>query len=514
MIPSIYSAISGFSFSVPFRDLSVNFHNRMSVYIEQISPNNRLFQLAKVVVSIAIAVLSAVILIKGLYWCFFQNNAKKMEEGDEDISVHFKTHIISSFLESPKNKEARSPILSKIPEGQNGENESKKPLQTEQSEVLFEIRKANLDTGLRGYPVGYCTTSSVDPIKGLSYAGRPVSEIDQWEPEEVIYLLYHGREGTEDEVCSFSDDLAERSLCSQELIDYIEQLPKKADPMRLFTEALLLTGTFEGKNQYREDCLNLIAKAPEIAATVINYHAGWGITPPSRPGLGYVENFTQMLNVPNADEEQLTQALKLFSILHLDHGGGNLSTFIGKGVASGLADLYYSIAAAMCALAGPKHGGANQDCLDFVQKLVDDLGENAKEEEVEKILREKLAKKELIYGFGHAVLRVEDPRATLLYNVTQRDFPDHPLVKMAHLLRKVCPKVLKENTKISNPYPNVDAISGVLLSAAGFPYPEYYTILFGLSRIVGIARQIEHERVVARTPIVRPKYLFKSPLNL
>lgn len=382
-------------------------------------------------------------------------------------------------------------------------------------EVLFEITKENLETGLRGYPVGYCTTSTVDPVKGLFYVGHPVSEIDHWEPEQVIYLLYHGREGMAEEVAKFSEDLRRRSTCSPALIKQIEQLPRQGHPMKLFSAALLLAGVFEGKNDYREDCLNLIAKIPEITATVINYHAGWGPTKPSRPELGYMENFTQMLNIPQADQKRLIPIFKLFNILHYDHGGGNLSAFVGKAVASGLEDMYGSLSAAMCALAGPRHGKANQDCLIFVQKLIDELGNEVMEEQLETAIRHKLDNKELVFGFGHAVLRVEDPRATAFYEVAKRDYPDHPLVKMALLLRRAGTKVLQENPKISSPYPNVDAISGILLTAAGFPYSVYYTVLFGLARVVGIGRQIVYEREEARegkgTPIVRPKYLFKPP---
>lgn len=386
------------------------------------------------------------------------------------------------------------------------------------TDVLFEIKKENLETGLRGYPVGYCTTSTVDPVKGLFYVGHLVSEIDHWEPEQVIYLLFYGKEGKPEEILKFKDELKQRAKCSSKLIQHIEQLPRIGHPMKLFSSALLLAGMFEGKNHYRDDCLNLVAKVPEIVATVINHHAGWGKTKPSKPELGYMENFTQMLNIPQADIKQLERAFKLFNILHYDHGGGNLSAFVGKAVASGLEDIYGSISAAMCALAGPRHGKANQDCLTFVQNLLDDLGEHAKEEQVETALREKLAKNELIFGFGHAVLRVEDPRATLLYKVSQENFPNHPLVKMALLLRKSGSKVLKENPKISDPYPNVDAISGIMLTAAGFPYPIYYTVLFGLARVIGISRQIVYEREEARegkgTPIVRPKYIFKNPSEI
>jgi citrate synthase len=176
--------------------------------------------------------------------------------------------------------------------------------------------------------------------------------------------------------------------------------------------------------------------------------------------------------------------------------------------------MHGSLAAAMTALAGPLHGKANQDSLEFVKGVLDAVGETATVGDVEKLIREKLSRKELVFGFGHAVLRVEDARATICYDYCQKHFPNHPLVKTAFLLREAGPKVLKENPKISDPYPNIDAISGSMLSAAGFPYPQYYTILFGLSRCVGIAIQIVYERLVARggkgTPIVRPLYLYKS----
>jgi citrate synthase len=379
--------------------------------------------------------------------------------------------------------------------------------------VLFEITKDNLETGMRGYPIGYCTTSTVDPVKGLFYINRSVAEVAYWAPEQVIYLLAHGKEGSTEEVAAFSKDLAKRSKCSAETTAQIRLLPRKGHPMELFCAALIMAGIFEKTNDYKEDCLNLIAKIPEITANVINHHAGWGETNPSKPELGYVENFTQMLRVPDADLKVLSLVFKLFNILHYDHGGGNLSTFVGKAVASGLEDMYGSMAAAMCGLAGPKHGGANQDCLEFVKRVLQELGEDATPEQMERLIRKKIDSDELVFGFGHAVLRVEDPRATVLYEVAEKYYPGHPLVKIARLLRTEGTKVLKENPKISDPYPNVDAISGAVLSAAGFPYPEYFTVLFGMSRVVGIAIQIVYERLYARdgkgTPLVRPKYLFK-----
>ncbi len=382
------------------------------------------------------------------------------------------------------------------------------------SEVLFQITKDHLETGMRGYPVGYCTTSYVDPQKGLFYCGKPVAELAYAQPEDVIYLLHFGKEGTKEQVKAFNQELMQKSICSDEVIAHIEKLPRKGHPMKLLTSALLILGMVETAGDYREDCLRVIAKIPHLVASVINYHAGWGKTPKPRPELGYMENFAYLLNVPNKKEEQLVRAFKLFDILHLDHGGGNLSTFVGKAVASGLEDLYGSIASAMCGLAGPRHGRANQDCLQFVQEVLQELGENASGADVERLMRKRLENKHLVFGFGHAVLRVEDPRATVQYEYVKKHYPDHPLVKIALLLREQGPKVLSENPKISDPYPNVDAISGTLLTAAGFGYPEYFTLLFGLSRCVGISIQIVYERLEARngkgTPIVRPRYLYKS----
>jgi citrate synthase len=380
--------------------------------------------------------------------------------------------------------------------------------------VLFEITKETLETGLRGVPVGYCVTSSVDPHKGLAYVGRPIAEIFGREPIELIYLLYYGEIGTKEQVAHFQKELNQRAQLKQETVRALESLPSTGHSMDLFAAALLVVGMHEGVDDYREDCLNLMAKLPQIAACVINTHAKWGHTPKSTPEIGYIENFVHMLNMPGNKSHELIQAMKLFNAIHYDHDGGNLSTFVGKAIASGLEPLWGSLAGAMTALAGPRHGRANQDCLEFVQQVLNEVGDGASPSDVERLIRKKLANNELVFGFGHAVLRVEDARATVCYNYCQKHFANHPLVKIALLLRTEGSKVLKENPKISDPYPNIDAITGSMLTAAGFPYSDYYTVLFGLSRCVGIAIQIVYERLEARggkgTPIMRPLYFYKA----
>lgn len=381
-------------------------------------------------------------------------------------------------------------------------------------EILFSITKQHLDTGLRGFPVGYCTTSFVDSKKGLFYMDRPVSQLAAWEPIQVIYLLYYGKEGTPKETDAFAQLLQDRAILQPEVVQAIYALPRKGHPMKLFSAAILILGMIEGTGDYREDCLNLIAKMPHLAACVINHHSGTGKTPEPQPKIGYIENFEHLLKIPRGGKKDLVAAFKLFNILHYDHGGGNLSTFVGKAVASGLEDLYGSIASAMCALAGPRHGKANQDCLEFVREVLDEVGEDATAAQVEALIRHRLDTHQLVFGFGHAVLRVEDPRATVFYEYLQKHYPDDSLVKIALLLRSEGSKVLAENPKITDPHPNVDAVSGTMLTVSGFPYAEYYTLLFGMSRSVGIAIQIVIDRLEARegkgTPIVRPKYLYKK----
>lgn len=383
------------------------------------------------------------------------------------------------------------------------------------SDVIFEVKKEHLETGLRGYPVGYCTTSKVDPQKGLFYIDHPIIELAKMEPIEVIYMLYHGKMGEEGDIKNFYGDLEKRTNLKPEVLKTIQSMPKSGHPMKLFASAILTAGMLECTGDYREDCLNIIAKVPLIAAAVITHHAGWTFGE-NHPEKGYIENFTGLINPPKADLKMLEHVFKVFNILHYDHGGGNLSAFVGKAVCSGLEDMYGSLASSMCALAGPRHGKANQDCLEFTKLMLEQLGESATLQDVEALLKDRLSKKELIFGFGHAVLRVEDPRATIFYDIAKENYSSDPLIKMALLLREAGPKVLKENPKVSNPYPNVDAISGALLTAAGFPYPQYYTVLFGMARMVGIARQIVYERCEARegkgVAIYRPKYFYTGSL--
>ncbi|MFQ5894827.1 MAG: citrate (Si)-synthase [Nitrospinota bacterium] len=376
------------------------------------------------------------------------------------------------------------------------------------AKVLFEITEGHLDTGLRGFPVGTVWTSRVDPEKGVTYVGRPIAELVDREPEEIMYLLLHKELPTPEQRRAFSEELARRSGVPPKVMELLSHLPREAHPMEWFIAGLLYMGMLTKTGDYREDGLNLIARVSEVVAAVFRFREGWGDPIAPKPELGYTENFAHMLGVPDAHPE-LPRVLRLFHILHYDHGGGNLSTFTGRAVASGLADIYVSMASAMAGLYGPRHGRANQDALNFVEEIGNPDKEYVKSY-VERCLREG----KLVFGFGHAVLRAEDARATLEYEMGQRYFPDDRNVQICLALREVAPPILKATGRVADPYANVDAVSGSILRASGLKDSDYYSVLFGWSRTVGISAQIIDERLYFRggrgVAIYRPLYPFRE----
>jgi citrate synthase len=381
-------------------------------------------------------------------------------------------------------------------------------------EVLFTITRELLDTGLRGFPVGTCPISDVDPVKGLSYGGYAIADLAERQPEEVIYLLLHKELPDAARLATFRQELIKNSRLHPEILEKLVTLPRHGHPMNWLMSAILLMGMYSGTGDYAKDCLQVIAQLPEAVAALFRIRSGWGDPIASKPELGYMENFAYMLGAPGATPE-LTHLLRVFNILHMDHGGGNLSTFVGKAIASGLEDMYGSLVGAMAGLAGPLHGMANQECLRFLKTVSKDIKDPSDEKSVAEYVESLLNSGGVLYGFGHAVLRVEDPRATVQYALGEKIAPTDPLFRLAVTLRKVGTEALQKRGKVSNPYPNVDAVSGCLLSACGLTDENYYTVLFGLARCVGIAAQIVWERTEARggkgIPIVRPSYLYTGP---
>ena len=382
-------------------------------------------------------------------------------------------------------------------------------------DTLYTITETDLDSGLRGVPVGTCRTSYVDPIEGVHYVGYPVGDLANLEEEDVIYLLMHKRLPTEEESDAFRAELAHRA---EEIptgaLRVLESLtPGSGHPMDWLAIGIMALGAADTNTRRpgssRGDAMNLIARMPELMARLFLLRGGKPEKlKPRKPELGLVENFVHMLGVEGDEAKRMERMLRFFFILHMDHGGGNLSTFSGKAVASGRASIYASIASAMNALSGPLHGRANQACLEFVQRI------GASDPDgIEAFVRSELAARRPIYGFGHGVLRAEDPRARLLIELGEEICPDDENFRTVSVLREVVPPILKEIPKISNPYPNVDLASGSLLNSVGFHKPDYYTTFFGWARVAGICAQILDERNAREgrgTPIYRPKYIARN----
>ena len=220
-------------------------------------------------------------------------------------------------------------------------------------EPIFKIRSENIDSGLRGIPVGTCQTSFVDPLEGVHYVGYPVEDLVDLEEEDVIYLLFNKRLPTDEESEAFRAERAHRAEnMPTGALRVLESLtPGSGHPMDWLSIGILALGASDTTGDLRTDAMNLIARMPELMARIFLLRGGnVQEIRDSRPHLGLVENFTHMLGIDGDEAERMNRVLRFFFILHMDHGGGNLSTFSGKAVASGRASVYASISSAMSAL--------------------------------------------------------------------------------------------------------------------------------------------------------------------
>ena len=372
---------------------------------------------------------------------------------------------------------------------------------------LFELTSSHLNTGMRGIPVGTCRTSFVTPTEGVHYCGYPISELASMLPEDVIYLLFNKELPNPEQSSAFQDDLKSRGAIPDGIEQVLASLPLDGHPMDWLSIGIHTLGMLGGEGDWKSDALNLVARMPRLLGLIFRYREGRSDNIPADDlSLDLVGRFTNTLDFGDVDKSIMDQVIATYLVLHMDHGGGNLSTFAGKAVASGHASVYSSMAGAMNALSGPLHGRANQSCFEFVKKIG-----TSDPDEVEAFVRGELKARRPVFGFGHAVLRAEDPRATVQFALGEKICPEDEYFKTIRVLREIAPKVLSENPKISNPNANVDIASGTLLNYVGLSDPEYYTTFFGWARVAGIGAQIVDERTVMRggkgTPIYRPKYI-------
>jgi len=396
-------------------------------------------------------------------------------------------------------------------------DEAREIVDAQGDRVLSEVTVKQAYGGMRGVKGLICDTSEVDPEDGLRIRGIPVRELAGVTAEECFFLLVVGERPSDEERESVRDEWKQRGTVPDAVFEVIEAFPEGAHPMSLFSAAVLaLQQDSEFARAYDqgmrkedhwipalEDAMNLIARLPAVAAGIYSHAFGKGERRSSRRDLDWGADFAHLLGVSDPDG-RFAELIRMFAVLHSDHEGGNVSAHAATVVGSALADPYRSFSAGMNGLAGPLHGLANQEALRFVREIHDRFDGVPAREQLRGFCRETLDEGRVIPGYGHAVLRCPDPRFTALVSLGERICPQSDSFRIVRELEEVVPEVLRDQGKAKNPWPNVDAVSGSLLHHFGLTEMHFYTVLFGVSRALGICAQ----QVIARVlglPLERPK---------
>tara|TARA_B100000902_G_scaffold399139_1_gene468607 strand:- start:2488 stop:3792 length:1305 start_codon:yes stop_codon:yes gene_type:complete len=391
--------------------------------------------------------------------------------------------------------------------------------------IIGEISLRQIYSGMRGMLSMVTETSKLDPNEGIRFQGYSLPEIqdmlpraqdsNQPLPEGMLYLMLIGELPDKDDVKLISLELEKRSVVPDYVFNVIRQLPKDMHPMTQFSLAILaLRGQSQFSEAYSsgihkkdywnptfEDAMNLIAKLPRVAAFIYRriYHNEDYIQPLS--GADWSQNFAHMLGF---SDSEFTDLLRLYMTIHSDHEGGNVSAHTSHLVGSALSDAYLSFSAGMNGLAGPLHGLANQEVVKWLLSMQKDLGGGLpSRDQIAEYVQVSLDQGKVIPGFGHAVLRKTDPRYTAQREFALKYLPDDELFLLVSRVFEVVPPILEATGKVKNPWPNVDAHSGVLLLKYGMKEYDFFTVLFGVSRSLGIMSQLIWSRALGM-PIERP----------
>ncbi len=406
------------------------------------------------------------------------------------------------------------------------------------SQVISEVTITQAYGGMRGVKSIVCETSALDPFEGIRFRGNNIPECqeklprakgsEQPLPEALFYLLLTGDIPTQEEADAVTDEWRERSAVPQYVYDMLRALPTDTHPMTQFSTAILsMQNESEFAKRYREgisrydlwdpmfeDTMNLLAKLPTIAAYIYRRSYKGDTIIPANPELDWGGNLAHMMGVEN---QEFVELMRLYLTIHSDHEGGNVSAHTTHLVGSALSDAYYSLSAGINGLAGPLHGLANQEVLRWIFNLKEKLGGGVPtEEELKKELWNTLNSGQVIPGYGHAVLRKTDPRYMAQREFALKYLPDDETFRVVSMLYDIVPPILEEQGKAKNPWPNVDAHSGCLLVHYGVDEYDFYTVLFGVSRAMGVLASLIWDRVLGLS-IERPKTVttewIKSQIN-
>lgn len=397
-----------------------------------------------------------------------------------------------------------------------------------------EVTIEQIIGGMRGIKSLVTDISYLDPMEGIRFRGYTIPEAMAKLPKPAgaempyveghFYLLLTGDIPNEEQIADVAREFRSRKRVPQYVFDLLRTLPRDTHPMTMFSTAVLamqresvfakayeqnkITKTNGWEFMY-EDSMNLMARLPEAAAYIYRMKYKGDTPIASNPDLDLGGDFAHMMGVGKPYDD----VMRMYFIIHSDHESGNVSAHTTHLVHSALSDAYYSLSAGLNGLAGPLHGLANQEVLKWIQESMEKLGGKAPtKEELEKFCWDTLNSGQVIPGYGHAVLRKTDPRYTAQREFALKHLPNDELFKVVSLLYDVVPPVLEKQGKAKNPWPNVDAHSGVIQWYYGVTEYDFYTVLFGVGRALGVLANITWARALGY-PLERPKSLTTDMLE-
>jgi citrate synthase len=391
---------------------------------------------------------------------------------------------------------------------------------------IGEVILSQVYQGMRGITGLVSETSLLDAQEGIRFRGYSIPELQQKLPkakgggeplpEGLFYLMLIGDLPSEEDASHLTSIWQRRSHVPNHVFAAIEALPPGTHPMTQFVIAVMALQTESqfakryaagmNKKDYWEatfdDAMDLIARLPRVAAYIYRrkYKGGDHIQPNGL--LDWAGNFAHMLGY---EDDGFKELMRLYMTIHADHEGGNVSAHATHLVGSALCDPYQSFSAGINGLAGPLHGLANQEVIKWIFEMRKELGgELPSSEQIAAYVKKTLSEGKVVPGYGHAVLRKTDPRFTAQMEFGKKHMPDDPLVNTVWRIYETVPPILQSLGKIKNPWPNVDAHSGALLVHYGMVEYDFYTVLFGVSRALGVLASLCWDRALGM-PIERPK---------
>jgi len=404
--------------------------------------------------------------------------------------------------------------------------EFKSVAKTHGNHKFDEVTVDQVIGGMRDICSLVCETSYLDPKEGIRFRGysipearaklpRPTPDSEPY-PTAMYYLLLTGEIPEKDAVLELEAEMRKRMVLPNYVIDLMKVIPVVSHPMSQLSMVVLgmqresifdrryREGTLKKEDQWEamfEDSLTLLARLPMIAAYIYRrkYQLDTIIAPD--PNLDWGANYGHMLGFDSAEFQNL---VRLFLLIYSDHESGNVSAHTGFVIGSALSDLFYIISGSLNGLAGPLHGLAIQENMKWIFNLMQEVGSKPTKEQVAEYARNTLKAGKVIPGYGHAVLRVPDPRYIAFREFAQKYMPDDAAFQLVSTVFEVVPDILKAKGTVKNPWPNVDGHAGCNLHHYGLTEFDYYTVMFGVSRALGVSAQAVWARAV-NAPIERPK---------